>query len=118
MLAGMDSVHELRHGGAVLWRAAIDLGIGDDDTVSGVAESDHTTEAAARAWVARELPLAEFPDWVGKRPHGAAGAFLYGSVTRGHLTAADPEPSWEPDLDAPSWDADLLEGTLSWRERH
>jgi hypothetical protein len=48
----------------VIWRAAIDLGIGDDDTVSGGAESDHTTERAARAWGTRELPLAEFPTWV------------------------------------------------------
>jgi len=109
----MATVHELRQAGAVIWRAAIDLGIGDDDTVSGVAESDHLTEDAARKWVERELPRTEFPDWVARRPHGVAGAFLYGSVTRGYLTAG-PEPSWEPDLDAPDWDADLVEGTVRW----
>lgn len=111
----MGTVHEPRQAGVVIFRAAIDLGIGDDDTVSGVSESDHDTEQAARAWVTRELPLADFPDWVAQRPHGVAGAFLYGSVTRGYLTTDEPEPSWEPDVDAPSWDADLVDGTVRWR---
>lgn len=93
-----------------------DLVAGDDDTVSGVSESDHATEQAARAWVTRELPLTEFPDWVARRPHGTAGAFLYGSVTRGYLTADEPEPSWEPDVDAPTWDADLVNGTVRWHQ--
>lgn len=108
--------HELRQAGAVIWRAAIDLGIGDDDTVSGVAETDHITEDAAREWVERELPRTEFPPWVARRPHGVAGAFLYGSVTRGYLTADQPVPSWEPDDDAPNWDADLVEGTVRWHQ--
>ncbi|WP_410595506.1 hypothetical protein [Amycolatopsis sp. lyj-23] len=86
-------MHELHHAGAVIWRASIDLGIGDDDTVSGVTETDHSTEQAARAWVTRELPLTELPDWVGRRRHGVAGAFLYGNVIRGHLTTGEPDPS-------------------------
>ncbi|MFC3453360.1 hypothetical protein [Amycolatopsis speibonae] len=113
----MGSVHELRQAGAVVWRAAIGLGIGDDDTISGVGEeTDHATEQAARAWVTRELPRAELPDWVARRPHGVAGAFLYGSITRGHLTPDKPEPSWEPDDDAPTWDADLVDGTVRWHQ--
>lgn len=108
-------MHELRQAGAVIWRASIDLGIGDDDTVSGVAETDHITEEAAREWVTRVLPLTEFPAWVARRPHGVAGAFLCGSVIRGYLTAG-PEPSWEPDDDAPSWDADLVDGAVRWRQ--
>jgi hypothetical protein len=109
----VGSVH-VRQVGVVVWNASIDLGIGDDDTVCGVAASDHATEQAARAWVEEELPRAEFPAWVARRPHGVAGAFLYGSVTRGYLAASDPEPSWEPDLDAPSWDADLVNGAVHW----
>jgi hypothetical protein len=46
-----------------------------------------------------------------------AGAFLYGSITRGYLTADDPEPSWEPDDDAPSWDTHLIDGSARWRQR-
>jgi hypothetical protein len=65
----------------------------------------------------REHPLAEFPAGVGKRPHGVAGAFLYGSITRGYLTADDPEPSWEPDDDAPRWDTHLIDGSARWRQR-
>ncbi|MCG3755862.1 hypothetical protein [Amycolatopsis sp. Poz14] len=93
----MGNEHELCQAGAVIWRAAIGLGIGDDDTIGGVGqETDHATEEAARAWVTRELPRAEFPDWVTQRPHGAAGAFLHGSVTCGYLAADEPEPSWNP----------------------
>lgn len=108
-------MHELRQARAVIWYASIDLGIGDDDTVSGVAESAHATEEAARAWVEQELPQTAFPAWVAERRHGVAGGFLFGSVTRGYRTANEPDPSWEPDLDAPSWDADLVGGTVRWR---
>lgn len=70
----------------MIWRAGIVLGIGDDDTVSGVIESDQQTEQSARDWVTRTLQATPFPAWVLRRPHGAAGAFLYGSVDRGYLT--------------------------------
>jgi hypothetical protein len=33
------------------WRSAILLGIGDEDTVDAVAETEHDSERAARAWV-------------------------------------------------------------------
>ncbi|MGH3565325.1 MAG: hypothetical protein ACRDRH_04695 [Pseudonocardia sp.] len=39
--------------GVVTWHAAIALGIGDDDTVSGVSESAHDTEQATRDWIDR-----------------------------------------------------------------
>src|SRR6266498_1346403 len=89
----MGTAHEPGQAGAVIWRAAITVGIGDDDTVSGVAESDHAGEQNALEWVERELPRAEFPAWVARRPHGVAGAFLYGSITLGSLTTTGPEPS-------------------------
>jgi hypothetical protein len=38
----------------------------DTHRPKGTRESDHATEQAARAWVTRELPLAEFPAWVAK----------------------------------------------------
>jgi hypothetical protein len=117
----MGSVREVRSQrqvGDVTWHAGIALGIGDDDTVSGVgAESEHDTEQAARAWIEQELPRAAFPEWVTRRPHGTAGAFLFGQLDRGYITALEPAPEWEPDLDAPSWDADLVDGTVRWRRR-
>lgn len=114
----MKSVDELpqQHIGDVIWRAGIVLGIGDDDAVSGVIESDHKTEEAARAWITQVLPETSLPEWVGRRPHGAAGAFLYGSVDRGHLTPHNQTLVWEPDHAAPSWDADLVEGTVRWHQ--
>jgi hypothetical protein len=113
----MESVRELhpRHMvGEVAWQAAIGLGIGDDDTAGCVAESVHASLAAATAWVEQTLPEAEFPDWVRDRPHGVAGAFLYGSVTQGWY---DNTLAFEPDPDLPVWDADLIDGVLRWREQ-
>lgn len=96
------------------WQAAIGLGIGDDDTSGCVAESVHASLAAATAWVEKTLPQAEFPDWVRGRPHGVAGAFLYGSVAQGWY---DDSLTFEPDPDLPVWDADLIDGVLRWREQ-
>ncbi|MEV6602781.1 hypothetical protein [Kutzneria sp. NPDC051319] len=100
------------------WQAAIGLGIGDDDTVDGVAETEHVDLVAARAWVERVLPVAEFPVWVHGRPHGTAGAFLYGTVGRGwYARQDDGSLEFEPDPDGPVWDADLIDGTLRWRKK-
>ncbi|MEC3977422.1 hypothetical protein [Amycolatopsis sp. H20-H5] len=118
MLEGTGSVHELplQHIGGVIWRAGIALGIGDDDAVSGVVESDQTSEQAARDWVTQILPETALPEWVLHRPHGAAGAFLHGSVERGYLTQHDHTLDWEPDTDTPSWDADLVDISVRWRQ--
>jgi hypothetical protein len=101
MLLSMGSARELHaqhKAGDVAWQAAIGLGIGDDDTVSGVAESVHPSLAAAKAWVEKTLPTAEFPDWVRRRPHGTAGAFLYGTVAQGWYTRHDDDSlDFEPD---------------------
>lgn len=115
----MESVHGLQQHqpGDVTWRAGIVLGIGDDDTVDGIAESEHETEQAAKAWVERELPRAVFPEWVLRREHGSAGAFLFGSVDRGYFTPYEQTTTWEPDDDAPNWDADLVAGEVHWRKR-
>jgi len=110
-------VHELRPRheiGAVTWRSAILVGIGDDDTVDQVAEAEFDSEQAARTWVEQQLPNAELPDWVARRPHGAAGAFLYGSIERGYYSGEHDE-DWELDHDTPGWDADLVRGVIRWR---
>ena len=53
----MDTAQQLgRHEiGAITWRSAILLGIGDDDTVDAVAESEHNSEQAAKGWVERVM---------------------------------------------------------------
>jgi hypothetical protein len=120
MLAGMESTHELhpeRQVGEVAWQAAIGLGIGDDDTVEGVAESEPSDLTEARAWVERVLPMTEFPAWVHNRPHGTAGAFLYGTVGQGwYARQDDGSLEFEPDPDGQVWDADLIDGVLRWRK--
>ena len=66
-----------------------------------------------RAWIECELPRARFPGWVGLRPHGTAGAFLYGMIEQGwHVRDAEHGLLFEPDLDVPGLDADLIEGVL------
>lgn len=103
--------------GAVAWRAYIVVGIGDDDTAGGcIAEDEFESELAARAWVERELPAAQPPAWVLDRPHGGAGAFLYGSIIRGIYTRQGRSGvAWEPDVSDPvDLDADLVDGELRW----
>lgn len=116
----MGTVHQLQpqhHVGDVTWRASIMLGIGDDDTIECVDESEYLNERDARSWVERRLPDAELPEWAGRRRHGAAGAFLHGQVECGYY-AGHEENDWEPDPDVKSWDADLHEGGIQWRERN
>jgi hypothetical protein len=97
-------------------RASIALGIGDDDTISEVTSSIHANEADARGWVEAELPRAQFPEWVGRRQHGTAGAFLYGQIERGwYVDGPDAKPMFEPDVGASGWDADLVDGVLRWQ---
>ena len=101
----------------VAWRTYIVVGIGDDDTAGGcIAEDEFESEDAARAWVERELPVAQLPDWVLDRPHGGAGAFLYGSISRGIYTRQGrPGVAWEPDVANPvDLDADLIDGEVVW----
>jgi hypothetical protein len=121
MLTGMESTHELHpqhQVGEVAWLAAIGVGIGDDDTIDGVAETEHADLAAARAWVEQVLPTTEFPAWVHNRPHGTAGAFLYGTVGQGwYARQDDGSIECEPDPDGPVWDADLIDGVLRWHEK-
>ncbi len=102
--------------GAAAWRTYIMVGIGDDDTADCVAEDEFDSEQAARAWVEHQLPVAQLPDWVLDRPHGGAGAFLYGSITRGIYTHQGRSGvAWEPDADDPvDLDADLIEGDVRW----
>lgn len=103
--------HEI---GVVTWRSAILVGIGDDDTVDQVAEAEFDSEQAARAWVDEHLPHAALPAWVARRPHGTAGAFLFGQVQRGYYSGETDE-DWELDHDAPGWDADLVGDVVRWR---
>ena len=121
MLAGMGSTNELhpeQQVGDVAWQAAIGLGIGDDDTVDGVAEAEPSDLAEARAWVERVLPMTELAVWVYDWPHGTAGAFLYGTVGKGwYARQDDGSLEFKPDPDGPVWDADLIDGTLQWRKK-
>ncbi|EWM19645.1 hypothetical protein KUTG_09949 [Kutzneria sp. 744] len=112
----MGTAHQRRQRheiGAVTFRPAILLGIGDDDTVEAVAEDEFDNEQAARTWVEQHLPHATFPEWVARRRHGTAGAFLFGQVQRGYYSGESDE-DWELDHDAPSWDADLVDGVVRW----
>jgi hypothetical protein len=113
----MGTTHQLRPRheiGAVTWRSAILLGIGDDDTIDEVAGAEHDSEQTARAWVEERLPYASFPEWVAHRRHGTAGAFLFGQVQRGYYSG-ESDDDWELDHDAPGWDADLVRGVIHWR---
>lgn len=81
-----------------------------------VAESEHISESDARAWVERELPRAQFPEWVSHRRHGVAGAFLFGQIEHGwRLQDTEHGALFEPDLNTPGWDVDLVDGALRWR---
>lgn len=110
-----QSAGQLR-GDEHVFRASIAVGIGDDDTVDVVAESEHDSESDARAWVERELPHAQFPEWVARRRHGVAGAFLFGQIEQGwRVQDAEHGVLFEPDVDTSGWDADLVDGALRWR---
>lgn len=104
-----------RHFGQATWKATLIIGIGDDDTVGSVAETEQDTEQAARHWVERELPRAQFPDWVTRRRHGSAGAFLFGQVVRGKYTLDEEGLVWEPDFKFPDLEADLVDGAVRWQ---
>jgi hypothetical protein len=118
ILEGMGTVHQLRRHeiGEVSFLAAIVLGIGDDDTVAVVSESEYASEEAARAWIERQLPGAGFPEWVTRRRHGSADAFLCGQVERGYYSGHG-ENDWEPGADDFCWDADIVDGAICWRQR-
>ncbi|WP_431910865.1 hypothetical protein [Amycolatopsis thermoflava] len=99
--------------------AAIMLGIGDDDAVECVVEQDFMTEQKARQWIEQTLPATRMPDWVYRRPHGAAGAFLFAIYREGFRVHDDDGVShWEeyPD-DAPEHTADLVDGLVTWWPR-
>lgn len=49
MLAIMGSGNDVRQAGTVTLSPAISLGLGDDDTLSDVLESEHDIEQTARA---------------------------------------------------------------------
>lgn len=115
----MGTLHQLvgqPRGDEHVFRASIGLGIGDDDTVDTVAVSEHDNESDARAWIEHELPRAQFPEWVNRRQHGTAGAFLFGQFEQGwRVQDAERGGLFEPDLDTSGWDADLVDGALRWR---
>ena len=71
-------------------------------------------ETRSRANIKQQLPQASFPEWVGRRRHGTAGAFLFGQVQRGYYSG-ESDDDWELDHDAPGWDADLVHGVIHWR---
>jgi hypothetical protein len=113
-----DTKPTTRRPGDVTFRAAICVGIGDDvDIADCSADTEHETLADAQAWVETELPRAKFPAWVARRPHGTAGAFLFGSVDEGWYVQYDDGLSWEPDPDRHrSVECDLVDGTVRWHE--
>ena len=97
------------------FNAAILLGIGDDDNVGCVAEQDFDAEDQARRWIEQTLPTATMPDWVHRRPHGAAGAFLFGIYQQGVRVHEGDVSFWEPvPEDADERTADLSGGTVRW----
>lgn len=93
--------------GTVTWRAWLGRGTADVMDQVGVAEFD--TEAAARAWLEQELPIA--------RGRTAVGERVFGSVDRGTYRAGrDAVPTWEPDCEpAGMLDADLVDDVIVWR---
>ncbi|WP_414943186.1 hypothetical protein [Amycolatopsis sp. cmx-11-32] len=106
------TTHEDVHTG---FSAAILVGIGDDDNVDCVAEQDFDTEDQARRWIEQTLPIAALPGWVHERPHGAAGAFLFGTYQQGFRVHEGEISRWEPfPEDAEERTADLLDGTVRW----
>ena len=74
------------------------------------------SETRSRANIKRELPHAQFPEWVARRRHGVAGAFLFGQIEQGwRVHDAEHGALFEPDVDTLGWDADLVDGVLRWR---
>ena len=66
-----------------------------------LAVSEHGTESEARAWIEEELPRARFPEWVARRRHGSAGAFIFGQIEQGfYVEDAAEGVAFEPDLDS------------------
>lgn len=107
----MTTSNDVRTG----FSAAILLGIGDDDNVACVAEQDFDTEDQARRWIEQTLPTATMPDWVYRRPHGAAGAFLFAIYQEGIRVHEGDVSCWEPfPEDAEERTADLFDGTVRW----
>jgi hypothetical protein len=112
-----DTKPTTRSPGDVTFHAAICVGIGDEADADVLAETEHETLADAQTWVQAELPRAKFPAWVARRPHGTAGAFLYGSIDEGWYVQYDDGLSWEPDPKRHrSIDGDLVHGTVTWHE--
>ena len=97
--------------------ATIGVGIGDDDTADTVAEREFPSSHDARSWIGQELPAAEFPMWVAKRSRGTAGAFLFGSVQRGHYAPmADGGIAWQAEGNSTDdAEAYLVDGQVQWR---
>lgn len=102
--------------GATTFLATIGVGIGDDDTADTVAERVFPSSHDARSWVEQELPLAEFPMWVAKRPRGTAGAFLFGAVERGrYIPDVEGRAAWRTEgISEGAADAYLVDGQVRW----
>ncbi|MEC3978912.1 hypothetical protein [Amycolatopsis sp. H20-H5] len=103
--------------GATAFLATICVGIGDNDTADMVAERAFPSSRDARSWVEQELPVAEFPIWVAKRPRGTAGAFLFGAVQRGHyVPTAEGQIAWQVgESSTDDTEAYLVDGQVRWR---
>lgn len=103
--------------GATAFLATIGVGIGDDDTADTVAEKVFPSSRDARSWIERELPVADFPVWVGKRSRGTAGAFLFGAVHCGqYAPTTEGRIGWQAG-ESSTCDADayLVDGQVQWR---
>ncbi|MDX8036926.1 inositol monophosphatase family protein [Lentzea sp. BCCO 10_0856] len=103
--------------GDTAFLATIGVGIGDDDTADTVAEKEFSSSRDAQTWIERELPAAEFPAWVVRRPRGAAGAFLFGAVQRGRYDMeANGCVAWQmEERSVDDVEAYLVEGQVQWR---
>lgn len=103
--------------GATAFLATIGVGIGDDDTADTVVEREFRSSHNARSWVEQELPVAKFPTWVAQRSRGSVGAFLFGSVQRGHyVPTAEGEIGWQAEgSSADDVEAYLVDGQVQWR---
>jgi hypothetical protein len=112
-----DGHTEESRAGVTAFLATIGVGVGGDDTADTVGEAEFATIGEARSWVERMLPTAQFPEWIERQPHGSLGAFLFGSIQRGHQIAAhDGSVSWVSDLNsAEDLNADLVDGRVHWR---
>jgi hypothetical protein len=108
-----------RRPGEVTWRATIMVGLGDDDAVGNVGSREFESPEAAQAWIERHLPAAEMPDWAADYPHNGGGVYLWGWVQAGFYSYGDEQPNesvdWEPDLNAASFEGDLVDGQVQWQ---